>query len=83
MARMDQELERLCRENPQEQQKVVITLSREAKGLTTADLGLHGAEPIGNLGIFKGVFSGRQLLELRERHEIEEITPDIEVGMFS
>ena len=79
MTKMDPKLEKLCRDNPKARQDVVITLSKEAKGMKAADFGLTGGQEIGSLGIIKGSVAGEDLLELRKRSEIEEITPDIEV----
>lgn len=79
MAHIDQQLEKLCRENPQQPQQVVITLTEKAQHLKAADLGLAGAEEIGDLGILKGTFTGKQLLELSKRSEVLEIVPDSEV----
>jgi hypothetical protein len=78
MAHIDQKLEKLCRENPQQLHQVVITLTEEAQHLKAADLGLAGAEEIGDLGILKGTFTGKRLLELSKRREIAEIAPDFE-----
>ncbi len=83
MTKMDPKLEKLCRDNPQERQTVVITISEEAKDLKAADLGLAEGQTIGSLGIIKGSFVGKKLLELSKRSEIEEITPDIEVRALS
>jgi hypothetical protein len=83
MTKMDPKLEKLCRDNPQERQNVLITLSEEAKDLKAADLGLAEGRMIGSLGIIKGSFVGKKLLELSKRSEIEEITPDIEVRALS
>ena len=83
MTKMDPKLEKLCRDNPQEPQNVVITLSKEAKDMKAADLGLAEGQMIGSLGIIKGSVVGEKLLELSKRSEIEEISPDIEVRALS
>jgi hypothetical protein len=78
---MDQNLEELCLKDPQQLHNVVITLAKEAQHLRAADLGLAEAEEI-MPGILKGALRGEQLLELRKRSEVEEITEDIEVSIF-
>ena len=83
MTKMAPELEKRCRENPQQRQDVVITLSEAAKDLGPTDLGLAGGEKIGSLGIIKGSYAGELLLELNKRNEVVEITPDIEVRILS
>lgn len=83
MAQIDQNLEKLCKKNPQQRQQVVITLTEEAQNLKATDLGLAGAEEIGEMGIIMGTFTGKQLLELSCRSEIEDITPDFDVSALS
>ena len=79
MARIEQDVEELSRKKPQQRQQVVITLTEEAQHLKAADLGLPDAEEIGDLGILKGSLTGKQLLELSQRDEVEEIVADRDV----
>ncbi len=84
MSKIDENLAKLCRETPEKEQKVVITLSPESQSLTAAELGLSGAQQIGELsGIYTGTFTGEKLLELSQRREIEEITPDIQANILT
>jgi hypothetical protein len=81
VAKIEPKLKALCEKEPNQSQQVVITLSDTASHLAAADLGLIGAEKIGE-GILKGSFSGDQVLELGKRVEVEEIISDFEVGIL-
>jgi hypothetical protein len=81
VANIEKKLKEMCESNPNRPQQVVITLSDAASHLTAADLGLIGAEKIGE-GILKGSFRGDQLLELEKRVEVDEIISDFEIGIL-
>ena len=84
MSKINDSLAKLCRETPEKEQKVVITICKESQSVTAAELGLSGAEQIATLpGIYTGTFTGEKLLELSQRSEIEEITPDIEANILT
>lgn len=81
MARMDAELETLCRSYPSHYQDVVITLTESAQHIKATDIGLPTAKEIG-MGILSGTFTGQMLLELGKRPEVEEITFDIQISAY-
>jgi hypothetical protein len=84
MSKIEPHLAQSYQENPQSPQKVIITLAPESQSLKAADLGLSDVQEIGEgSGIYTGTFTGEKLLKLSQRHEIQEITPDIEVNMLN
>lgn len=83
MDRMDENLEKLCEENPQELRQVVVTLAEGSHSVNASDLGVAELEEIVGLpGIFKGSLTGEKLLKLCKRSEIEQIIEDIEVSIL-
>ena len=76
---MDKDLKRACEQNPETEFHVVITLRIESEKDPRLKEELAHAEPIGDMGIYKGLFTGRKLLEMVVRPEVEEIVRDFEV----
>lgn len=76
---MDKDLRRACEQNPETEFQVVITLRIESEHDPVLKKELAHAEAIGAMGIYKGLFTGKKLLELALRPEIEEIVHDFEV----
>jgi hypothetical protein len=80
MGRIEERLEKLCREQPDRRQRVVVVLTAEAESARPEDLGLEDAEPIPyQPGMYKAHLAGAQLLDLAKRPEVEEVGPDHEV----
>lgn len=83
MCNMDENLKKLCRENPKQSRKVVITLSEEYQNIKPDEIGMPKLEEIQGIpGIFKGTFTGEKLLDLTKRNEIKEIVEDFEVDIM-
>lgn len=76
MKSIDEKLLESCRQHPYRQYEVVITTSRDASWET----GIPGLDPNQHSGIGPGVFraviSGKVVLELSQRDDIEEIVED-------
>ncbi len=83
MAYIEPNLAKLCQKDPKKPRKVVITLTEASQHLGGSDIDLADAEKIGDMGILKGTYTGKQILELSNRGEVEEITPDFEVRALS
>ncbi|MBC8081708.1 MAG: hypothetical protein H7Z21_00725 [Hymenobacter sp.] len=79
MATLNQQLKEQSTMQPEALLQVVLTSSKTASQLQAAGLG-GKVEPIPGLdGIFKGAFTGRQVLALAQHPDIDSIEADEEV----
>lgn len=84
MGRLTENLETICREEPDTFRNVLVILSEQSRELKVSELGIDDVQEIpGLLGIFKGCLPGAKILELISRDEIDEISEDLEVEISS
>lgn len=77
---MDDALKKAWGAQPDAVYDVVIVLRADQEDTASETLGLENAEPIPyQSGMFKAKMTGSALVELAERPEIEDISPDYEV----
>jgi len=80
---MDDALKEAWGAQPDAVHDVVIVLRADAEDIAPETLGLERAEPVPyQPGMFKAKMAGSELLDLVDRPEIEDISPDYEVEAF-
>lgn len=82
MAALSKEFKQVCEASPNQRRWVIITLREEAASLSASDLGLTAGENIGDLGIIKAELSGKEVVDVSRKEEVEEIVPDMRVDML-
>jgi hypothetical protein len=78
MAQMNKRLKKLAAENPKARLQVILTASKSEAQLRSAGLEGEIESFPGLEGIYKGTFTGEQLLTLERRSDIDTVEPDDE-----